>query len=453
MRKLLASLAVLGWTGFTGLAPDLQTDVQTKAPCSFTVRLPAAARPFPEPLPDGRTLPGFRLRGTKGWAWTPEQYLAEIPFLVRMKMNFLMNCYTSLFTDPEKLINRWWEPLPIAKKRGFEAVVRSCREQGLTFCFAVHPGLTSERPFRYDREEDFTALWQHFAWMQDLGVRWFSLSYDDITVEGVDQAALGEAHARLANALLARLREKDPEAQLIFCPVYYAGGGETGDARLYLEALGRILHEDVYLFWTGDDIVTVRISAACAEAYRAVVKHRLIIWDNYPVNDRHPVLHLGPVSGRDPRLAEVADGYMSNPLCPQNEINRLPLSTSADFAWNPWRYDPDRSIGQAIFHLAGSSAQREVLRELVELYPGGITCGDTRTSFDNVGETFARLVAGPEGRKAAADFLARLKRLAGRLQGEFPDRFADARSTLAGQIERLEAELRAAKVPDGALSK
>jgi hypothetical protein len=335
-----------------------------------------------------------------------------------------MNCYTSLFTDPEKLINRWWEPLPIAKKRGFEAVVRSCREQGLTFCFAVHPGLTSERPFRYDHEEDFTALWQHFAWMQGLGVRWFSLSYDDITVEGADQAALGEAHARLANALLTRLREKDPAAQLIFCPVYYAGCGETGDARLYLEALGRILHEDVYLFWTGDDIVTVRISAACAEAYRAVVKHRLIIWDNYPVNDRHPVLHLGPVSGRDPRLAEVADGYMSNPLCPQNEINRLPLSTSADFAWNPWRYDPDRSIGQAIFHLAGSSAQREVLRELVELYPGGITCGDTRTSFDNVGETFARLVAGPEGRKAAADFLARLKRLASRLQGEFPDRFA-----------------------------
>jgi hypothetical protein len=80
MRKLLASLAVLGWTGLTGLAPDLQTDVQTKAPCSFTVRLPAAARPFPEPLPDGRTLPGFRLRGTKGWAWTPEQYLAEIRF-------------------------------------------------------------------------------------------------------------------------------------------------------------------------------------------------------------------------------------------------------------------------------------------------------------------------------------------------------------------------------------
>jgi hyaluronoglucosaminidase len=401
----------------------------------------------------GRTEPGFRLRGTKGWAWTPEQYLAEIPFLVRVKMNFLMNCYTSLFADREKFVNRWWEPLPADTKRGFEAVVRACREKGLIFCFAVHPGLFTERPFRVDRGEDFAALWQHFAWMQGLGVRWFSLSYDDVAVEGLDKPALGQAHARLANTLLERLRDEDPEAQLIFCPVYYAGNGGAQEARLYLEALGRLLDEDVYIFWTGDDVVTSRITAACASAYRAVVKHRLIIWDNYPVNDRHPVLHLGPVSGRDPRLTEVAEGYMSNPLSPQNETNRLPLSTCADFAWNPWLYDPARSIGQAIFHLAERPAQREALRELVDLYPGGINCGDTRTSFDSVGDTFARLVAGPDGGRAAAAFLARLNGLAGRLDAEFPARFADARKTLRERIERLEAELRAAKVPGRTLSK
>jgi len=453
VRKFLAPLAVLALCGLAGPVAQGPPPARTKAPCSFTVRLPAAARPFPEPLPAGRTHPGFRLRGTKGWAWTPEQYLAEIPFLVQVKMNFLMNCYTSLFADRERFVNRWWEPLPAATKRGLEAVVRACRDEGLIFCFAIHPGFSTERPFRYDREEDFAALWQHFAWMQGLGVRWFSLSYDDIAVEGLDKAALGVAHARLANTLLARLRDKDPEAQIIFCPVYYAGSGETGDARLYLEALGRLLDKDVYIFWTGDDIVTLRITAACAEAYRAVVKHRLIIWDNYPVNDRHPVLHLGPVSGRDPRLAEVADGYMSNPLSPQNEANRLPLSTCADFAWNPWLYDPDRSIGQAIVHLAERPAQREALRELVELYPGGINCGDTRTSFDSVGETFTSLIAGPGGRSAAAAFLARLRELAGRLERELPARFVDARKTLRERIDRLDAELRAAKVPGWTLSK
>ena len=61
-------------------------------------------------------------------------------------MNFLMNCYTSLFTSVDPFVNRWWEPLPEAKKKGFEAVVRACQANGIQFCFAVHPVLFSERP-------------------------------------------------------------------------------------------------------------------------------------------------------------------------------------------------------------------------------------------------------------------------------------------------------------------
>lgn len=413
-------------------------------PCAYRVSLPLEARPFPEPLPVGRTRPGFSLRGTKGWAWTPEQYLAEIPWLVRGKMNFLMNCYLSLFTDPEKLVNRWWEPLPDATRRGFEAVARACRENGIHFCFAVHPGLFSERPYRYDNEEDFAVLWKLYAWMQGQGVRWFSLSYDDIPVEGMDKASLGEAHGRLANRLSRRLREKDPEAQLIFCPVYYSGCGDTGDARMYLEGLARVLDPDTYLFWTGDAVVTPRITARCAEIYKGVVKHRLILWDNYPVNDRHPVLHLGPVTGRDAALAEIADGYMSNPLCPQNEINRIPLLTQADYAWNPWGYDPARSIGRAIFELAGTPAKRLVLKDLVELYPGGINCGDTRTSYNSVVENADRLLAAPGGRAAAEKLLARLRDAAARLGREFPGRFAATGKTITGHIAILEGRLAAA---------
>ena len=43
---------------------------------------------------------------------------------------------------------------------------------------------------------------------------------------------------------------------------------------------------------------------------------------------------------------------MSNPLSPQNDLNRIPLLTCTDYAYNPWDYDPARSIGQAIVHLA-----------------------------------------------------------------------------------------------------
>ncbi len=403
----------------------------------FQVYLPSELRPFPEPLPPGKSQPGFKIRGTKGWAWEAEQYLAEIPYLVKSKMNFLMNCYTSMFHDPEKFINRWWEPIPDQKKLAYEKVVAACQENGIYFCFALHPQLFSERPYRVDSEEDFQNLWQHFAWMQGLGVRWFSLSYDDIPVEGQDKSELGQAHARLANRLQAKLKEKDPEVNLIFCPVYYWGCGEEAESRAYLSALARFLDQDIHIFWTGDGVVTTQITYRCAKAYKDIVRHKLIIWDNYPVNDRHPVLHLGPVSGRDPRLCELAEGYMSNPLSPQNDINRLPLLTCADYAFNPWKYDPSRSIGQAILHLAETPSQRQALKDLVELYPGNINLGYTETSFNSVLARMANLLREPEGKKLARAYIEHVEGVLARLEKEFPDAYASTKTTLASHLSRM----------------
>jgi len=441
-RQVQTAIMVLMTALAAGLASSARTrerPTQNLSPCRLEVVLPKAPGKFPEPLAKGVKEPGFKLRGTKGWGWTAEQYLAEIPFLARFRMNFLMNCYLSMFTDPEKMVNRWWEPIPASKKRAFEKVVETCRSRGITFCFAIHPQLFSERPLRYDSEEDFESLWRHFAWMQGLGVGWFSLSYDDITVEGVDKAELGEAQARLVNRVLARLRKKDPEARIIFCPVYYWGDGTGGDAAAYLGALARHLDPGVFVFWTGDGIVTREITVRAAQSYRAAVGHRIVIWDNYPVNDRSGALHLGPLTGREPKLAEVAYGYMSNPHSPQNEINRIPLATCADYAYNPWGYDPARSIGQAIVHLAEGPGRRSALKELVELYPGNLACGVPRTDYNCVLEEFNRLLAGPNARMEAEAYIARLEEVARRLDREFPATFADARKTLREDISRLRA--------------
>ncbi|MEW5901555.1 MAG: beta-N-acetylglucosaminidase domain-containing protein [Acidobacteriota bacterium] len=408
----------------------------------FEVELPSVTEPLPSPAPQTKAGPAFPIRGTKGWAWTPDQYLAEIPFLARTRMNFLMNCYTSMFSSLDPFVNRWWEPLPEDKRKGFEEVVRACRQNNIQFCFSMHPQLFSERPLEVGSEEDFEKLWQHYAWMQSLGVKWFNLCYDDIGVEGQDKSVLGEIHAGLVNRLLGRLREKTTGAQFIFCPTYYAGCGETPEAGAYLRALGRTLHPDVYLFWTGDGVVTPKISAQCARAYRNIAGRRLIIWDNYPVNDRTPTLHLGPVSGRERGLAEVALGYMSNPLSPQNEINRLPLFTSADYAINPRAYDPWRAIGRSIVSLAENETQRQALKSLVELYPGMLVYGDTRTSFNPVMERFRGLLRAPGGRDEAVVFVRRVEEALKQLSMAFPDQFARTKATIAGHIAAMQRELK-----------
>lgn len=416
---------------------DLMTD--------FEVELPAKPEPYPTPLAAKDKEPPFKIRGTKGWAWTPEQYLAEIPYLVKAKMNFLMNCYTSMFASLNPFINRWWEPLPEAKRKGFEEVVRACQNNGIEFCFAMHPQLFSERPLVLGSAEDFERLWQHYAWMQGLGVRWFSVSYDDIGVEGQDKSLLGEAQAELVNKLLGRLREKDPQAQLIFCPVYYMGCGDTPDARAYFGGLARVLANDVYVFWTGDDVVPPRITMRCASIYKNIVGRRIILWDNYPVNDRNPTLHLGPVTGRDTELPTLIDGYMGNPLCPQNEINRIPLLTEGDYSHNPEAYDPLRSVGQAILHLSESPAQRLALKHLVELYPGMLLYGSSRTNFNPVLERFRKLMSRPESRRLAVEFAGRLKSVEKELGEAFPGRYVSSRETIRGHLAEMNKALAAAE--------
>jgi len=408
------------------LSPSLVED--------FRVDLPSEKRPLPEPLPPG-SRPGFALRGMKGWLWRPEQYLAEIPVLARYKMNFLMNCYGSVcdiehhpWGSPQ--CNRWWEPLPEEKKRSYEAVVRECQKRAIRFCFSMNPNIGSSRIVRYDSTEDLDLLYQHYRWMQELGVKWFNVQFDDIS-GGID----AEGQARFVNALFARLRERDPHAQMIVCGTYYYGTGAEPGAREYLEAFGRELHPEVYVFWTGDRCVGP-ITRRAAESYKGVVNHRLIIWDNYPVNDANPTLHLGPVMLREAGLCEVCDGYMGNPLSPQNEINRLPLLTVADFAYNPRAYDPGRSIGQAILHLAETPEQRLVLKDLVELYPGMLIY-DQGTAFNPVISRFADLIGTPHSRHLADLYIDHVDDVLERLRRHFPNRFEAARRTIEANLEIL----------------
>ncbi len=430
----------------SGAAAVLLIAAASACAAELVVELPAKVRPLPEPLPAGQTEPGFKIRGTKGWAWTPDQYLAEIPVLAKYKMNFLMNCYVSMFSDTVRWRNDWWEPLPDSKKQAYEKVIRACREHAIRYCFAMHPQLASSRPLDPTSDADFEKFWPHYAWAQGLGVQWFCVSLDDVSWGAKGPAVGGADHSRLVNKLLGRLRAKDPEAQLIFCPVPYWGDGSDPQHRAYLEAVGREMDPGVYLFWTGDAVVTPRITRQAAEKYKAVAKHRLILWDNYPVNDNQPTLHLGPVTGRDPSLHEVIDGYTSNPLCTQNQINRIPLLTCADYAYNPQAYDPARSIGQAIVHLAEAGPERQALKDLVEAYPGMLIFGGG-TGANPVRERLKRLQSAPDSQAAAAAYVGRMEELSARLGRVFPDRFREAQKTLAADVAWCKETSRTAPKP------
>jgi hypothetical protein len=238
---------------------------------------------------------------------------------------------------------------------------------------------------------------------------------------------------------------------MLFCPTWYAGpnGGAaessprmgTGDTPgvRYTKELAVELNADVYLFWTGPEVCSLTITNEAAQTFKSLVRHRLFIWDNYPVNDQTPTLHLGPVMGRDPQLMNVVDGFMANPLSPQNQVNRIPMLTIADYTWNPEAYDPARSIGQSIAHLAGTPEEKSVLKDLVELYPGRLVDGSLSTGWNSLRNQF-RLVLDSGSQQDAKDFIVHAEGVSQRLRKQFPEQFVMARKTLDANIDELRME-------------
>jgi hyaluronoglucosaminidase len=376
----------------------------------------------------------FGLRGIKGWAWRPEQYLETIPHLRPLGFTFLANCYASM-TDIEHVRwgvqggNRWWEPLREEKRRAYERVVREAHGHGLEFWFSMNPNLFSDRIARASDAASMDALWHHYDWMQGLGVRTFCVALDDIG-QGIDPAD----QARLVNELLRRLRIADPGARMVFCPTIYWGDGQGPVEAGYLATIRGALDPDVRVFWTGDAVVTPRITRRAADGYRAAVGHELVIWDNYPVNDDMPTMHLGPLAGRDPDLDEVAVGYMANPMCRQHRLGLLPLATSAEYALDPAAYEPAAALGRAIERTGRTPEERAILAELVSAYPGMIRFPGTNHYFNPVRERIGRSGGGERER-----LIGEFESLVGRFERALGERYPAELVTLTDDLAWLEA--------------
>ncbi len=405
----------------------------------FFVTLPTDHQQIPVPLADGQK-PGFEYRGMKGWLWKADQYVKIIPFMAKYKMNFLMNCYGSMcdvehYAWGDPAVNRWYEPLADQKRKDYEQIVKQCQKAGIEFCFSMNPNLCSGKPLQYSSEADLEALWKHYQWMQSLGVKWFNISLDDIT-NGIDPAG----QSRVVNEIYRRLRQNDPEAHMIFCPTIYWGDGSSEADAAYLDVVKKQLHPDVYIFWTGDSVVG-QITTAAANRYQAAVGHKLFLWDNYPVNDGQPTLHLGPVINRDPDLCSVITGYVANPMHTEDDSNRIPLLTAVDYAYNPDQYDPKRSIGQAIVNLETNPDKQKLLKDLVEHYPGFIIWGKPSTGLNPVREQLHRIIAQGHSRYLAEALLADMEKLGKRLNKAYPKSYRAERARVQDDIAYIRTKI------------
>lgn len=262
-----------------------------------------------------------------------------------------LNTYFYAPKDDLKHRARWRELYDEIQTAELAALLRDCQRHGLEFVYGIAPG----QSLLHHSPADQQLLAQKLEQLISLGTRHFALLFDDIplTLADADATRFGSpaaAQSHVANALLAQLRARLPEATLMFCPTVYcermAGGKVTGNA--YLAEIGRLLDPAIQVLWTGPEIIAETISPESIRELAGVLRRPPVIWDNLFANDYDGRrLNLGPYSGRSRELLAETGGILCNFNC-EFESNFVPLKTFAEFLGGEGPWEPRPAFEAAI---------------------------------------------------------------------------------------------------------
>ena len=302
---------------------------------------PSASEASPRPFMDGV------IEGFYGPDWTVANTEAVFKFMDRTHLNTFV--YAPKY-DPYQRAD-WMIPYPPKQYQVLSTLVRSAKSEHITFVYSVSPGLS----IHYQNPQDRKQLLAKIDQVQRLGVSHFMLSFDDIG--GELTAALATKQAQLADFIVHRERIQHPRFTLIFTPTLYDGIRPSP----YWAALKTFLYQGISVVWTGPYVLSKTISSQDEETAQRLIGHRLVIWDNYPVNDYtyleppyHPHLFLGPVTGRSPGLKARVAGYFFNPML-QAQASEVALYTGASYLNHPLSYHPQSAWLHALAFFGGKA--------------------------------------------------------------------------------------------------
>lgn len=304
-----------------------------------------------EPLQSEASLPEFMdgvIEGFYGPDWTVANTEAILAFMAQHRLNTFV--YAPKY-DPYQRAD-WMKPYPPKNFAVLATIVHAAERNHITFVYSVSPGLSID----YQSLTDRKLLLAKINQIRSLGVTHFMLSFDDIG--GNLTANLAIEQSQLADWVLHTERIHHPNFELMFTPTLYDGVSPNP----YWAALKTSLYQGINVIWTGPYVLSQTITSSEAKTAQALMGHRIVIWDNYPVNDYtyleapyHPHLFLGPVVGRSAGLKKVVAAYFFNPML-QAQASEVALWTGAAYLNHPDRYQPRVSWQHALSSLGGKAA-------------------------------------------------------------------------------------------------
>ncbi|MGR0161392.1 beta-N-acetylhexosaminidase family protein [Paenarthrobacter nitroguajacolicus] len=297
------------------------------------------------------------IEGFYGTPWSHQARLDVIEFAGRQKMN----TYIYSPKDDPLLRDKWRELYTNQELEELRELIDAAAANHVRFSYALSPGIDICYSSEGDLEDAVTKLESLYS----LGVRSFVIPLDDIATKvqcaddlrefGSGQANLAKAQASFLNDVNEKfISAKEGVLPLETVPTFYNGSASTP----YKQELGRALNPGIVVQWTGEDVVSHRISRESAERARVSYgspkdPRNIVIWDNYPVNDfSQDHLFLAPVIGRDADLNRSIQGIVTNPMI-QPYLSLPAVFNFADLSWNGPAYDPNKSMSAALALLSG----------------------------------------------------------------------------------------------------
>lgn len=291
----------------------------------------------PTALTDTAIAPAIAMRGViegfYGNPWSHTDRLSQFDFYGR----HAMNTYIYGPKDDPYHHSRWYEPYPAEKAAEMAELVSRAKANKVKFVWAMHPSNAIES------EADRAKALAKFQQMYDLGVRNFSIFFDDISAKSVD------AQVDYLNFLDREFVKKHPGVgPLVVCPTQYNKAWSGGD---YLHKMGTGLNDDIAIMWTGATVCDMIDEEDC-QWFIDQTTRRPFIWLNYPVNDygQHNLL-MGPVVGNDPKIASKVTAFCSNPM-QYAEASKVALASLADFMRAPEQFNAQESWEASLRELA-----------------------------------------------------------------------------------------------------
>ncbi len=300
------------------------------------------------------------VEGFYGKPWTHKKRLHMIDFLGKNKFNFY------LYGPKHDAYHRskWRIPYPKHKIKELKELINVCKRNKVIFCFAISPGIT----IKYHSKRDFNLLITKYRDIYKLGIYFFALFLDDIPVKlkyKTDKKKfknLANAHINLINKTYRALKRIDIQNRLIVVPTHYHGFKHQN----YLKNISNSIPKDIPICWTGPKIVSPKITCSHLKSYHEIVKRKIFIWDNYPVNDfKTTDLFLGPLTGRCSNIDKYVSIYLLNPMN-QAYLSKIPLLTFKDWISRKNKYVPYLSWRKALKRTFKNYKKRH--RELFSLF-------------------------------------------------------------------------------------